>query len=194
MVHGVRARRAALRHGAARPRADREHGQRHVRTGGDAGRHVRAGRSRHPRIDAGSGLRIVALRLRVLHGARRQRRGEPRRALPRGRRPARRARRAAGRHPGGHHPRRRPHPLRARRAAVREHRRCVHAVAGAEPRLARRQDPAHQPGRHLARREPLRLTRVLVRPPQPPGLRLASRDRRDCGPRSTARPATTRST
>ena len=33
----------------------------------------------------------------------------------------------------------------------------------------------------IARREPLRLTRVLVRAPQPPGLRLAPRDRRTVG-------------
>ena len=184
LVDGVCAGRPPLRHRASGTRADSEHERRDVRAGVDDRRHLRSRRGRCPGPGARSGLRDVAARVRLLHGAGGGRCGQSPRSLPRGRRTSWGARRAAGRRACQHHSRRRPDPVRARRAPVCEHRRRLHAVRVTEPWLPGGQDSASEPRRHLTPRQPFRLTRLHVRPPEPAGFRLAPRDRSALGLRT----------
>ncbi len=73
------------------------------------------------------------------------------------------------RHPPRPEPQRRTHRLRARRLPLRRHGRGRRHLPVAEPRVARRQDPAHHPRRRPRAGQPLRRVPDLVlRPPQRP--------------------------
>ncbi len=142
--------------GSGGPRHGRRHAPDHPR--GRGGRPARAGGAR--------GLRRQPRLLRLLlHRQRQPHRG---RAVAR-----RHPRRAAGdlrRHPDGAQPQRRPHRLRPRRLPLRRHRRGRRQLALAEPRLARRQDPAaHARGQARARQPLRRLRHLVLRPPQRAG-------------------------
>ena len=194
VVDGVRARRPSVRDRAARPRAHHQHRRRHVGAGAHARRHVRAGGSRGARAGARSGLRLVAIRLRLLHGARRQRRREPRGALPRGRRPAGRARRCCSTAF-----RRTRFTTAAASASVPMG--CCTSAPAMRPRCRWRRASARWPARSCAsiatarRRPATRSARRSI--PTATATRRASTGTpspASCGPLSTARPATTRST
>ena len=171
MGAGVPARRAGrgdrARHppgAAGRPRgrgAAAGRDPRRSRRGGRGGRGRAAGRRRLPRLRQ----RPDALLLP------RHRHGQPDRpgaAGPPG--PAGDARGAARRDPHRLHPRRGPAPLRARRPALRLHRRDRHSRPRPGPVLAGRQDPPDHSRRCPRARQPRpRLPRLDLGPPQRAG-------------------------
>ena len=128
--------------------------------------HAHGRRGRPPRARRPGGLRRRPRPLRVLLDRQRQ--------PHRGRAVARRHDRRAGRHLLGHppwpEPQRRPHRLRPRRLPLRRHGRGRRHLPVAEPRVARRQDPAHHPRRRAGAGQPVRrLPHLVLRPPQRPG-------------------------
>ena len=84
---------------------------------------------------------------------------------------------AAVRHPPGLEPQRRPARVRARRGALRQHRRQPGRRPGPGHRLAGRQDPAPEPRRLAAGGQPVRQPRLVLRAPQRAGAGLGRRRR-----------------